>query len=222
MGRGRGAPHRRRGESTVPIIGIDYFFITSGGVKKRNELDHAQDEAGNRATEEARAMGEIIKCIVIFAHVVPCKGRDEDDYVTNIICEDLAWLGHTKMILKGDNEPALQSLIKRIVELSNLENKHVEQLTQEEPAKYDSQANGGTELGVMLIRGLFRTLKCCLEAGLDKFIPVNHAVIAWLLEHTCLLLNALVRGSDGLTPWARACGRPFGQQLLGFGELVLY
>ncbi len=37
-----------------------------------------------------------------------------------------------------------------------------------------------------------------------------------------ILLNTLVRGSDGMTPWARARGRPFGQQLLGFGEVVLY
>ena len=32
----------------------------------------------------------------------------------------------------------------------------------------------------------------------------------------------MVRGEDGLTPWARVRGRPFGQQLLGFGEAVLH
>ncbi len=230
MGRGRGAPHRRRGESAIPIIGIDYFFITTSGVKRRRELEHAEDEAGEKAVNEARARGELVKCIIvrcyrtkiIMAHVVPCKGRDEDDYVATTVCEDIAWLGHTRMILKGDNEPALKSLEKRIIELSNLENRHVEQLGQEDPAKYDSQANGGTELGVMMIRGLFRTLKCCLEARINRTIPANHALVAWLIEHTCLLLNALVRGSDGMTPWARARGRPFGQQLLGFGEVVLY
>ena len=41
IGRARGTQHRASKESTVPIIGIDYFFITSGGVKKRTELDHA-------------------------------------------------------------------------------------------------------------------------------------------------------------------------------------
>ena len=30
-GRGRGAQHRKAPESSVPIVGIDYFYITSGG-----------------------------------------------------------------------------------------------------------------------------------------------------------------------------------------------
>ena len=38
LGRGRGTPHRHTGASTVPIVGVDYFFITSEGVKKRRGL----------------------------------------------------------------------------------------------------------------------------------------------------------------------------------------
>ena len=41
-------------------------------------------------------------------------------------------------------------------------------LTKETPAPYGSQSNGGTEVGVMLIRGIFRTLKLCLEGHLQK------------------------------------------------------
>jgi hypothetical protein len=95
-------------------------------------------------------------------------------------------------------------------------------LTKERSAPYDSQSNGGTEVGVMLIRGLFRTLKLCLESHVGKYIPVSHPVVPWLLEHTAFLLNVKSRGSDGLTPWARVKGRPFGLQILGFGEEVFY
>ena len=42
------------------------------------------------------------------------------------------------------------------------------------------------------------------------------------LSRGTVLINARVRGTDGLTAWARARGRPFRQQLLGFGEAVLY
>ena len=38
MGRGIGFQHRHAGVSRVPRIGIDYFFITASGVKKREEL----------------------------------------------------------------------------------------------------------------------------------------------------------------------------------------
>ena len=43
-----------------------------------------------------------------------------------------------------------------------------------------------------------------------------------MLEPTCLLLSVMVRGEDGLTPWARARGRAFHQQLVGVAECVLY
>ena len=230
LGRGRGIQHRRTPGSTVPIIGIDYFFITKGGVKVREELEHSMDADGEKALNEARARGDIVKCLLVrctgtkalFAHVVPCKGADENGLVADMVVRDVAWLGHSRVVLKADNEPAIQSLITRVLAVARVECKDIEQLTKEDPATYDSKSNGGTEVGVRLIRGLFRTLKLCLESRLDKYIPVDHPLVPWLLEHTALLLNVTVRGTDGLTAWARARGRPFGQQMLGFGESVLY
>ena len=62
----------------------------------------------------------------------------------------------------------------------------------------------------------------CFEQRIDRHIPVSHPVVEWLLEHACCLINTLVRGDDGLTAWARTRGRPFSQQAVGFGEVVLY
>ena len=79
-----------------------------------------------------------------------------------------------------------------------------------------------TEAAVMLVRGLFRTLKLCLESSVGKRIPEDHALVPWLLLHTCLLLNTAVKGTDGLTAWHRARGRKFNCKLACFGEQVLY
>ena len=65
-------------------------------------------------------------------------------------------------------------------------------------------------------------LTFCLEARLGKYVSANHALVPWLLQHTCILLNAKSRGSDGLTCWERIKGRMFNQLLLGFAEAVLY
>ena len=73
----------------------------------------------------------------------------------------------------------------------------MEQISTEAPPRYDSQSNGGIEVGVRMIRGLFRTLKLCAEARLGKFIPINHAVIPWMLQHIAMLLNVRVRGRTG-------------------------
>ncbi len=231
LGRGRGMQHRRLlGGLLIPILGLDYFFLTKGGVKKRDDLDYTADAAGAKALEDARASGEIVKCLlvrcfaskVIFAHVVAKKGVDEENTVANMVLDDLEWLGHTRVIIKADGEPALQALAKRVITMAKVECKDLEQVSKEDPAAYDSQANGGTEVGVRLVRGLLRTVKLCIEQRLEKYIPVDHPVMSWMLEHVCLLLNVMVVGADGLTAWTRVRGRPFRQQLLGFGEMVLY
>ena len=64
MGRGRGQQHRPGATSSIAIIGLDYFFITAGGVKKKDELDYSSDAA----TEDARKKGDIVKCIVFRCH----------------------------------------------------------------------------------------------------------------------------------------------------------
>jgi len=151
MGRGRGPHHSRRlGESAVAIVGLDYFFVTRSGVKTRPELeDYPDNDAGNAALAIAREAGELIKCIIlrcsktkaVFAHVVQCKGVDEDDYVANVIIKDLEWLGHTAMILKADNERALQALVTRVVRIATAKCQTLDQVAKEHPARYDSQSN---------------------------------------------------------------------------------
>ena len=73
----------------------------------------------------------------------------------------------------------------------------------------------------MLIRGPFRTLRLALGAKIGKHIPIGHALVPCLLEHTALLPNAKIRGQDGLTAWARVRGRPFSQQLMLCGAGVV-
>ena len=225
LGRGRGQPHRARPESTIPIVAIDYFFLTESGVQLRSEL-----ELTDEAVQEARAKGEIVKCLalrclkrkVLFAHVVPCKGADENGIVADMVIQDFEWLGHTRLILKADREPAIQALVKAALTMIKVDCSHVEQASAETPPTYDSQANGGIEVGIRILRGTLRTIKMCLEQRVDRYIPVAHPVVEWMLEHACLLVNALVRGEDGITAWERTRGRPFSQQLIGFGEVVLY
>ena len=38
LGRGRGDQHLRTTESSIPIVGVDHFFIEDDKVKKRHEL----------------------------------------------------------------------------------------------------------------------------------------------------------------------------------------
>ena len=168
LGRGRGIPHRHGGDSAVPIVGIDYFFITSEGVKRRKELEFEENSSGETALLAARSSGEIIKCLLIrcfqskelFTYCIPVKGADEDDYSAGLVSSAVFWLGHLELIFKGGNEKALQAMIDRAMQLirtrvaEGSSDASLRRLTKETSAPYDSQSNGGTEVGVMLIRDL--------------------------------------------------------------------
>ena len=154
MGRGLGIQHRG-GSSTsfIPVVGLDYFFITPGGVKKKSELI-AEGET-EESIESGRERGEMLKCLVIRclknkfinAHVVPCKGADEEQYVVNLVTVDIEWLGYVKVIVKADNEPALQALVTRSLEAIRVQCTGMEQISTEAPPRYDSQSNGGIGSG---------------------------------------------------------------------------
>ena len=229
-GRGLGSPHTAVAEqSRVPVVGLDYFFVTAEGLKRRDELDCELSEEGEEKIAAARKRGDVTKCLIVrcfsskhvFAHVVPQKGDDEEGYCASLVANDVLWLGHTCVVLKSDNEPAVLALRRRAVRTLKLV-EHMKNVQEESPPAHDSQSNGGIEVGIRIVRGMFRILKLCLEARLGKYVPVSHPITAWLLEHTCLLLNARTRGSDEQTPWQRIKGRAFRQLLLCFGERILY
>ncbi len=131
MGRGRGTPHRHTGASTAPIVGVDYFFLTKGGVHTRKELELAFSltPEGETELEAASTRGELVKYLLVrcfqqkavFSHLLPQKGLDEKNIACDFVLQDLEWLGHTRVIMKSDNEPAIQALVARVVELAKIE-----------------------------------------------------------------------------------------------------
>ena len=66
MGRGVGRGHAKSAsESSVPIVGMDYFYITKEGVRRREEISKELSGEGEEAITQARAKGEVLKCLLI-------------------------------------------------------------------------------------------------------------------------------------------------------------
>ena len=119
MGRGVGPAHKTiDAKSQTPIVGIDYFFVTKEGIRRRDELAADLADDSDDAIVKARANGQLVKCLMVkcletkacFSHVVPQKGDDEDHYCAKLVAADIEWLGHTSVVLKSDNESAVLSL----------------------------------------------------------------------------------------------------------------
>ena len=68
--------------------GLDYFYITAGGVKCRRELAQEGTADGEAARQEERLGGSLVKCLImrcfngkaIFAHCIPYNGTADDNW----------------------------------------------------------------------------------------------------------------------------------------------
>ena len=68
------------------------------GVRRRDEMAKELGDAGEEAITQARASGEVLKCLLVrclqsrnlFAHVVPQKGDDEDHYCAKWLSQTLS------------------------------------------------------------------------------------------------------------------------------------
>ena len=95
--------------SMIPVVGMDYFFVTARGVfHKKEEAKAAEKIANEEDFVRARREGKVVKCLILrcsvtklmFVHAVPVKGIDEDGHVVKLVCDDVSWIGHTRVILK--------------------------------------------------------------------------------------------------------------------------
>ena len=123
-----------------------------------------------------------------------------------LVVADIAWLGHTKLLLKSDNKPALQTLIEQALERDRVQCRGLASIFQEHPPAYESQSNGGVEVGVKLIRGAFSYLEALRRGAHLQVHSVDHPMLIWLLEHTCLILSVRfrrLRWTHRLCPCAR-------------------
>ena len=82
----------------------------------------------------------------VFGHVVPQKGIGSKKFAVHAIVNDILWLGHMKVVLASDNEPAILKFL--IESLRELRVNGLERVMSENSPEYDPQANGSAEVGV--------------------------------------------------------------------------
>ena len=195
------------------MVSFDYMFVTRGRVLRKDELDRDEEDEVDLKILVVRDS----KSKSVFAHAVEKKGTDASGYAVTRIVEDLAWLGHTKVTLKADNERAIVKLLKEALRAAKTEVTDLEEIQAEFPSAYDSRSNGEIENTIRNFQGLLRTMKLSLERRLNVVIPHSHPVVTWLVEHVAWTMTTRPRGGDGLTAYQRVKGTQFTRRLLEFG-----
>ena len=206
-GRGKHDQHRRKSEpGQVPTVGMDYCFT---------DLKD-DDEDGSETKRTTCTPTLVMKCDTtksLFAFALPSKECSE--YAVSTAVDAINGLGHSKLILRSDQEPAIVALGKSM-QLAR------PGMIQEFAPKYTPQCNGLAERAVRQLKEMFISLKLSLECRLGEQLPPEHRVLPWLVTYSSVLYNRYHLGADGKTAWERTAGKKAHRPLAEFGEKVLF
>ena len=124
---------------------------------------------------------------------------------------DLKWLGHTRIMLRSDNEPAILKLLSET--FKDLRVEAVEQASENHPPAYDPSSNGEIENACRRLGGKLRTMKLDLESRLGRKMPVTHPAFAWVVEHAADLVSNVQVGGG----WPHSLSTAPGKTVQGRG-----
>ena len=144
MGRGVNAPHRRS-DSQDDLEGVPHVSMDYGSLGER--------ESENRVSPVLAIRERRHK--MTWAIVVPRKGT-EFPWIAKRAAKFIDQLGHNRVTLRCDNEPAIEALAREIAQAR-------QEGVPERPPVGESQSNGIIERAVGLVSGQARTLKAALK-----------------------------------------------------------
>jgi hypothetical protein len=150
-----------------------------------------------------------------FASTVEKKGSTDESAVEQTVAF-VRRLGHPKMIIKSDQEPSIADFSRAVARVLEC------QCIPEHSRVSESQSNGVAEVGVQIVEGMLRTQKLGLERRLGAKIPCAHPAMTWLVPHAADSVTKFLRGSDGKTAYERLKGKPCREEVVEFGECVLF
>lgn len=211
--------------SEVPVVCMDYMFMGSKvEVDEDEEEDKGivgDDDIGNEEADDTKAKILVMrdsKSKAMAAIPVKRKGVDGEDWALKESLRFLEFLGYTNVIMKSDQERALEALFNKI----RTHRGDQTQTMREVSPVGDSKANGYVERSIQAVQGQIRTMKNALEARLGTKINTDSATFAWLVIHAANILNVFEMGKDGRTPFQRLRGRKMHPDLVEFGETIYY
>ena len=109
-----------------------------------------------------------------------------------------------RIIVKTDNENAIQYVVKEVVEARQKDKTEVRPRTLvENSVEKDSKSNGLVEAAVQDVEGVIRGILFNMEAKMGVDIDSRERIIAFIPEYAAYLMNRLRKGEDGKIAYER-------------------
>jgi len=138
-----------------------------------------------------------------FATAVPTKGAS-GKFATDKCLDFIEEVGDSngKIIIKNDQEPSMQFVIKDLVEARE----EGRSILEESPVK-SSGSNGIVERSIQGIEGHIRAIFLALCERLNGKLDSRDRIVMFIPEYAAYLLNRLEIGHDGKTAYERSKGK---------------
>ena len=214
-GRGQKMPHLKNKDdeedeaTKVPRVSMDYVFMSQEDEEaKENPVLVVLNEATNE--RYARATGR--------------KGVGTEgimDWLVRDVSEEMKSWGHAggvggNIILKSDGEKAMVAFRDAVAKY------HGGTVSQEGPAKNESQSNGAVEGAGRIVRDFTRVYKAQIEEKTGVEIESKDPILQWLIRWAAMVASRYLVGTDGKTGWERRRGRRCKIPVAPVGERVWY
>ena len=209
-GKARSGPRNRvkdKHEQEFSTVSLDYWFMGAGSTEAEQQEAEKKGQTPILVMHDSHTRADAIVC--------PEKGPEP--LVVRKAVEILDLLGHKKVIMKGDQEPALIAFVN--VLKAGWENGHV---VPENSPMGDSRSNGGVERAIQTVEAQVRTIRDALEDRLGVKVLPDSPVMTWIVQHSAWLVRRCAVAEDGCTAYERIKGRRSQRPMAEIGEQVWY
>ena len=144
------------------------------------------------------------------------KKGNRDPFTGRILAAFARYVGHPKVIIQGDSEHALLTVIHDACALLTAATPRTSPLNSNCP-------NGAAERAVQSVEGMARTLRLDLLSRTNIAVGSDLLITSWMVRHAAWLLSQFQTGSsDGKTAYARQFERPCESPVLPCAERVMW
>ena len=132
-----------------------------------------------------------------WASAVLIKGK-EDPYIVSSILSWLSELGHSKVIIQSDGEPASE-VVMRMVQSRGATTEQPCEIIQQQSQRYSHQSNGGAERKVQTTRNQIKAYKIQIEKNSGITIKADSPLLTWLPRHAAWQYTRFHQRQDSTT-----------------------
>ena len=208
--------HRKRAEKKfdgeVPRVDLDYCFLKAVLSNVPESLDELQPKSDADRAQPVLVIVDV-QTGCVFATPVSTKGPDP--YSLAFAQEALKFLGHGKIVLQSDGEPAIKALCDQIAEA------WTPGAARRVVPRHSHQSNGSVERAILQVA---RQVRCLRHHFLTVYptlsMTYEHKLFGWLVKHASWLLTRFTVKQDGKTPYERLRGRSYKGEVASFAEGV--